>query len=74
MPADYTEWLATERGVGTVALRASGASGEVAWSVDGHVHRDSRLALIPGAHVIAAESRGERREVRITVDAPPGTR
>ena len=58
----------------TVALRAAGASGAVRWSVDGRAFRSERLALVPGSHVIQAEAGGERREVRITVDAAPGTR
>ena len=58
----------------TVALRAAGASGVVRWSVDGRAFRAERLALVPGSHVIEAEAGGERREVRITVDSPPGTR
>ena len=58
----------------TVALRAIGAPGEVRWSVDGRTFAAARLALVPGIHVIEAESRGERRAVRITVEAPPVAR
>jgi len=58
----------------TVALRVAGADGAVRWSVDGQAYSANRLALVPGTHVIAAESKGERREVRITVESPPRTR
>jgi hypothetical protein len=58
----------------TIALRAAGARASVRWSVDGRVFAAARLALVPGPHVIAAESGGERREVRITVEREAGTR
>ena len=58
----------------TIALRAAGARQSVRWSVDGRSFAAARLALVPGPHVIAAESGGERREVRITVEREPGTR
>jgi penicillin-binding protein 1C len=55
----------------TVALLASGAAPgrSVAWSIDGHPARGSRLSLQPGAHVIRAEAgHGASDEVRITVE------
>ena len=58
----------------TVALRAAGARSAVRWSVDGRAFASERLALVPGIHVIEAESGGERRAVRITVAPDPGTR
>lgn len=58
----------------TIALRAAGARGAVRWSVDGRAFAATRLALVPGPHLIEAEAGGERREVRITVAQDPGTR
>ena len=58
----------------TVALRASGATAVVHWSVDGRPIAASRLTLVPGNHVIRAESAGLEHEVRIVVEAAPGTR
>jgi penicillin-binding protein 1C len=52
----------------TIALRASGASGAVTWTVDDRPVASARLPLVHGAHVVRATSAGESREVRITVD------
>ena len=52
----------------TIALRASGASGAIRWTVDDRPVVSTRLPLIRGAHVVRALSGGESREVRITVD------
>lgn len=58
----------------TVPLRASGATTALRWSVDGRPIAAARLSLAPGAHVIRAESGGAEREVRIVVEAAPGSR
>jgi penicillin-binding protein 1C len=52
----------------TIALRASGASGAVRWTLDGRPVMTPRLPLVRGTHVIRAESGGESREVRFSVD------
>lgn len=53
----------------TVALRASGAQGDVRWFVDGEPHEASRWSLRPGAHVIRAVTEsGRATEVRIRVE------
>lgn len=52
----------------TIALRASGAGGDVSWTVDDRPVNSPRLPLVRGAHVVRARSGGESREVRITVD------
>ena len=52
----------------TIALRASGASGAVRWTVDDRPVASPRLPLVRGVHVVRAQSGGESREVRITVD------
>jgi len=58
----------------TVALRAAGARGPVRWSVDGRPFAASRLALVPGTHVISAEDGAMKREARIVVEPVPGAR
>ena len=52
----------------TIALRVAGATGRVRWSVDDRAVATSRIPLVPGSHVIRAESPAGRDEVRITVD------
>jgi penicillin-binding protein 1C len=52
----------------TIALRATGASGTVRWTVDDRPVASARLPLVRGTHVVRALSGGESREVRITVD------
>ena len=52
----------------TIGLRAGGGLGRaVRWFVDGNALEGDRWALRPGPHVVRAESRGERAEVRIEV-------
>ncbi len=58
----------------TVPLRTSGATAAVRWSVDGRRFGAARLPLVPGPHVIRAESGGVEHYVRILVEATPGTR
>ena len=52
----------------TIALRAAGATDRVRWSVDDRVVASPRIPLVRGSHVIRAESRAGRDEVRIQVD------
>ncbi len=55
----------------TLALRAAGGPGgeAVRWYVDGLSVRESRWALVPGNHVVRAQTTaGEADEIRIDVD------
>jgi hypothetical protein len=56
----------------TIALRAAGHGAErTRWFVDERPWTRERWPLAPGAHVVEARSAaGERRSVRIVVDAP----
>jgi penicillin-binding protein 1C len=58
----------------TVALRTAGATDAVRWSVDGKAVARPRLTLVPGTHVIRAESGPDSREVRIVVEGGAGSR
>ena len=58
----------------TVALRTAGAKGAVRWIVDGKTVAAPRLTLVPGIHVIRAESGADAREVRIVVEGADGAR
>jgi hypothetical protein len=58
----------------TVALRTAGATDAVRWSVDGKAVALPRLTLVPGTHVIRAESGPDSREVRIVVEGGAGSR
>ena len=52
----------------TIALRASGATSAVTWTVDGRPIETSRLPLVRGAHVVRARAGAQSREVHISVD------
>ena len=52
----------------TIALRASGTSDVVTWTVDGRAVTTTRLPLVRGTHVVRAQAAGQAREVRFTVD------
>ncbi|MFL5560095.1 MAG: penicillin-binding protein 1C [Gemmatimonadaceae bacterium] len=58
----------------TIALRATGETSRVRWSVDGKPFAADRLPLIPGGHLIRATSNGIEREVRIVVAGGEGSR
>ena len=58
----------------TIALRAAGASAPVRWSVDGKAFAATRLSLVPGTHVIRAESGDTSREVTIVVEGSAAAR
>jgi penicillin-binding protein 1C len=58
----------------TIALRTAGAGARVRWTVDGKPFTEPRLSLVPGRHLIRAESDGVAREVRIEVAAAGSSR
>jgi penicillin-binding protein 1C len=53
----------------TIALRAAGAAGDIAWTIDGRPTGEPRFRLAPGTHVIRARAAGgQMAEVRIIVE------